>query len=1104
MNKARAGKAPFEANYKAIWTDLTVADWKAFLEENSAGSSWQLRGGSLLGNCPFPGHADTTPSCWLKPKQGFIKCFGCGQFESNPIRFVTNVTNKSWGQTFTELRKRYNIRVPAKYAEALQKRETDQIIKREIANAMNEALIFAVEALQKDASDPTFQFAQKCVNYLIHRKIPLIKAQLKNLPIGILPPLIMLKALVKDNFESCVKYLQNWLTAEYVGSLAFVYHSAPGEISDMRLRADFLRPNKRKDIIRISGEEKYAASFFGLDYYTVLLGQSSKDTPTEALIVEGEFDALSNMVNQMKDGKPYDVVLATGGSAETSLDHLSGFGIDCCLLVPDAPDHGGDVIAQNLLRNNTSPMQIFSWPSAILAKDPDDAIKTHGWQLWLKHVMSREADGKKRAHFDYPHKWALTKLKEKLVDVDPDDVRSLKELAGNLGTCLTASAEQRAYINEATKITSLSASEITEIIVGREETEEGYIKRILQALKEQYLFLGLDTNASGTRVYMWHKKKREMRSWNISRPSEMFGILGADLGGMIFWARNYVGIPDWLLYKRTAKGSMPVGLLEQETVQKKYLQMAVDELLKELPNLDRLQELKAGCHYIDLSTSGGAQKHWAVVNGNDVYLGTFKAANALLDWRRLDGPQIGSYYFNLVRPSWSAELKTANDLVDGLSADIEETFDFLVAIINRGWKLRNQYEDSEYLAAAIMVNPVSSAMPRQLYTIINGSRGSGKSNFLGLISGTHPETRVLETAFAMDSYTVAGFRKEMNNCALGAVLDEFEDTGNDNHSRHVREILRDVRGLTSNPECRILRGNTENSEATEYVLKCQLWTASIQYLRDEADISRFVQIHTELEEGRPSPTVTLKEIFSSRDFMKHRRTISLGMFKYAPKLLDVVAQLRAMYGSPKAMKALSDYAGTEIPSRFLDGVVIPAALIQLVGRNPHNFIRRFIKAKAPYLKRVVQTTHKHTLLDHILSAQIEYKRPNSEVRHTTIRTLLGDATERYLLNNADSGVQYIEFIPKSSPKGAMRHWLVVIWSDALHGVLRGVSTYRYETAARLKQLADSDHTMTVPQRAVKEVPGGIRQHLKVGIKSADYTIYDVTEMLGEWDTLSQH
>tara|TARA_Y100000034_G_scaffold43105_1_gene52663 strand:- start:16872 stop:17558 length:687 start_codon:yes stop_codon:yes gene_type:complete len=228
------------------------------------------------------------------------------------------------------------------------------------------------------------------------------------------------------------------------------------------------------------------------------------------------------------------------------------------------------------------------------------------------------------------------------------------------------------------------------------------------------------------------------------------------------------------------------------------------------------------------------------------------------------------------------------------------------------------------------------------------------------------------------------------------------------------------------------------------------------------------------------------------------------MFKYAPKLLDVVAQLRAMYGSPKAMKALSDYAGTEIPSRFLDGVVIPAALIQLVGRNPHNFIRRFIKAKAPYLKRVVQTTHKHTLLDHILSAQIEYKRPNSEVRHTTIRTLLGDATERYLLNNADSGVQYIEFIPKSSPKGAMRHWLVVIWSDALHGVLRGVSTYRYETAARLKQLADSDHTMTVPQRAVKEVPGGIRQHLKVGIKSADYTIYDVTEMLGEWDTLSQH
>lgn len=1100
--KNSSRKKPY--NSKSVWDELSPSDWSALLAELAPTGNWAKKGRSLLGSSPYSGSADKTPSCYIVTDKRFVKCFSSGVYESDPIKFVSVLGNFSWSEAFNYLRKKFNIRsLPAKISEELQEAELDQNIKSIIASACNDALVYAAEALSQDPEDKTFRYAKPCLAYLKRRGIPSEEQYIRNLPIGVLPPLLLLKALVPNHFETCAKYLQNWLTSEYVGSLVLVTHETPTAVAGIKLRADFLRPDMRRDmvIVKTPGSKGSASrGFFGLNHFSPLLGRKKDNSGTEALIVEGEFDALANMVGQIRDGKPYDVVLAVCGSSNTDLDRLKEFAITKCLLVADSPDHGGDNITKNLLKENTLPLQVFSWPSRVISKDPFDAISAHGWDVWIEHLMERDPDGSKRKHFLYPHKWAIQKLREELSKVDLDDVRRVKEITAELGACLNIPVEQRTYISEAAALTSLSVSEINEIVVGKEESEEGYIRRILAGLKETYMFLGLDTKGTtGSRVSVWHKEKRELRDWNASRSQEMFGTLNTDLGGMVFWAREKVGIPDWMTYKRTARGVSPISLLEQETLQTRYMKMALDELMKELPTLDKLRELKAGCHYVPLEVSGDTKNHWCVVNGNDVYLGT-PQENGSLGWNRLSGPRVGNYYFNLSRPKWSSELRSVSDLVSGNDCDIEETYDFLVATINKGWNFRHQYEDSEYLAAAMMINPVCSALPRQIYTMINGSRGSGKSSFLGLLTGSDPDLRLLEAAFGMDNYTVAGFRKEMNNCSLGAVLDEFEDTGNDSQSRHVREILRDVRALTSNPESRILRGNVESKEPTEYTLRCQLWCAAIQYLRDEADVSRFVQVHTELSEGHPNPKVTLQEMFSPEDFRKHRRTLSTGMFRHVTQLLANIKQLRAIYSTPDVMKALGEEVNADIPSRYLDGVLIPAALIQLVRRNPHDFIRRFIKAKAPYLKRIVQATNKHSLLDHILSAQIEYKRPNSETRHTTIRTLLSDTTERYLINETDCGVTYLEFQPKGSKSKYDRRWLIVTWSDALHGLLRSVPKYRYETPARLKQLADSDSAMTVPQHAIRQVPGGIRKFLKAGIRTSDYTAYDLSEMIEDWDT----
>lgn len=1091
--------------YKDVWRSLSTSDWASLLERYSPGSGWQVKGKSLVGHSPYSPTLDNTPSCHIVTTKGFIKCFSTGLFEADPIKFLSKVANKDWSSVALDLKRIYRIKsISNAVTEELQKREDMQKTREATEYALKTCLRMAAEASLDEEADPTFNFAKPCLDYLRKRGV-LSPAPCRNdieilrhLPIGVVPPIKIMNEVLGLESDRCREYLKQWTTAEYTGSLAFVYHSTPTEISAIKLRADFLRPDGRKDFVKVSDQTDDALGFFGLQHYIAKLGTNSS-VNSSAIIVEGEFDSIANMAYQIQAGMQYDIVLATGGAAESNLDKLKDFGIKTCLLTADSPEHNGDVIVKNLLRNNRIPMHVFTWPDCVGAKDPDEAIVKYGGVKWLDATMARATDGGHRRNYQYAYQWVLERLHDRLGSVDRDDLRAVREVIIDEGSCLLDPSEQAKYVEEAAILTDISKGEISALIIGQEESEEGYVRRLTTALRTIYMFIGTDTAGGVGRILAWHKIKREMRSWNASRAAELQAALSSDLGNITFWAREQVGVPQFLTQRITANGIRELTLLEQQALQEKYVKIAVEEIIKEMSPLSELKELKAGCHYIPYKDAESTKNRWCIVNGSDVYVGTESSqTDRTLRWNRLDGPKLGKHYFNLIRPSWSEELSSVVDLQGGNESDLPKLFEFLVEAISTGWCFKHQDVDCQYLAAAIMLNPVCSALPRQLYTIINGTRGSGKSSFLGLLTGADGDHRLLESAFGMDNYTTAGFRKEMNNCSLGAVLDEFEDTGSNAQSAHVRGILRDVRSLTSNPEARIVRGNIENKEVTSYTLRCQLWCAAIQYLRDEADVSRFIQIHTVLREGHPNPKVVLREKYGSDLFREFRRKITTGVFRHTPDLLKNIHELRVTYSNPLAMNMLGRSSGVEIPSRFLDGVIIAAAMVWLSGRNPHVFIRDFVIAKSEYLKKVIQGTQKHALFEHILSAPIEYSRPTSEIRHSTVRSILSDPTERSLLNETESGVRYVEFDSKDGTKD--NRWLVVIWADALHGVLRGVSTYRRETPNRLKQLADSDVEMVVSEDIVRRVPGGIKRYLKVGVATSDYTVYDVGPMLEEWDT----
>lgn len=1083
--------------FKEVWRDLSVADWLSVVTESRPDGAWKLKGDSIEGRCPFPNHQDSSPSFNMKPGRGIAKCFGCQKGSTNPIHFVADIRGTSWTDALLYLRRRFNLKsITPKLSEELQEQERNLLIKSTLAGVFSESLGFAIEALDKDVKDPQFQWALPCRDYLAKRQIPLVNGVIQSLPIGILPPLVVLKAMLGSKFAACMPSIEKYITADYIGSLIFIYHNTPFTVGGFKIRADFLRSDNRRDIIYVKNLDESPIGIFGLGHYKALL-KPTGSSGSDVVIVEGEFDALSNMANQVATGGSYDVVLATGGSAEQFLDPLQDFGISRALLVPDAPEHGGDTIAKGWLTSNTLPMKLFTWPDTIKAKDPDDAIKTHGFAAWSAHLLDIDENTGDRRNFCFPHIWATAALMERLSKVDPDDVRRMKQECGEIGLSLREATEQRAYIKSASLATGLPASDILSMIIGRDSTEQGFVQKIIFSLKHEYSFIGSEpSKMGGTRVLFWHKEKRQIRSCNVAKASDMFSTFNVDLGNFIDWIRENVGTPEWAQQKRIGKSIVPMSLLEQEALLKKYVEFAVTALLKELPTLDNLTELKSGSHYLEHKDGGKAHRRWVVVNGNDVYLGI--PGEGTVDWRRLDGPKFGNYFINLSRQRWSHEINDAKDLLEGNSYNIREAYEFLEDILNRGWKFQNQTEDCQYLAAAMMLNSVCAALPRQLYTIINGTRGSGKSSFLALLTSSNPSMRVLEASFGMDSYTEAGFRKEMNNCSLGAVLDEFEDVGGDSHSRHVREILKDVRGLTSNPECRILRGNSDSRESTSYTLKCQIWAAAIQYLREEADISRFVQVHTVLVEGHPPPRITIGQKYSEEDFTRARRIITMGLFKHVPVLLEEIKSLRERFSQPSVMQELALRAGTEVPTRYLDGVIIPAALMSLCGRDPIDFIYRFVVAKSESLKRVVQSTHTQSLFDHLMSAQFEFK-PTQEgdVRYTNLRNLLSDPMSRMLINNTNTGAIYAEFV--SPETGQKCQWLMIVWADAMLGLLKGVGSYRYETSARLKQMASSDSSMIVPNKALQLIPGGIKNYLRIGVTLNDVTVYDLTDYISHWD-----
>jgi DNA primase len=97
--------------------------------------SLKKRGANLIGLCPF--HDEKTGSFTVSPSKGIFKCFGCGK-AGNPVNFITEIEQCSYGDALRQLAKKYHIEIEERELTAEEQQKQDDresmFIVNEFAN----------------------------------------------------------------------------------------------------------------------------------------------------------------------------------------------------------------------------------------------------------------------------------------------------------------------------------------------------------------------------------------------------------------------------------------------------------------------------------------------------------------------------------------------------------------------------------------------------------------------------------------------------------------------------------------------------------------------------------------------------------------------------------------------------------------------------------------------------------------------------------------------------------------------------------------------------------------------------------------------------------
>ena len=1096
--KKNDSRAVRERNRK-IWKAGDIDSWFEFIKTNDPKSSreWKPKGGdAIMGCCINPEHEDSTPSMSVSFKKGFVKCYGCQYYESDPVRFASLLMGKPSAEAIKELQASLGISILNKTdMKALEADYKHTQMKNELAEVLKEILNRGFLAYQEDpekVSDTPYYYAEEAIKWLAERKV---LDQYMHLPIGIMPNLVHLEEAAKDlgvdghTVVAMKEYLKKVTDQYYLGAVVFIYHSTPKDVSRFRIR----KPSTQdKKIVSVDDAKEESLGIFGLGMYGEIADtKEGIGNTTRAIVVEGEFDQMQYACRQIENANFDEIVLSHGGGGGNDVSELTNYGIKTIYYLPDQ-DKGGEANAKLLMTENPQlDFRIFSWPQGILTPgktDLDSSVRQYGFEAVHKEI-------KEITNWIAPALWCKEQIRSTLrrKGLEDDEVAVSKEVF-KYAACIGDSRDE----NKAIVVNTWTQEALVEFGVSvdlaqkyandymaKDSEELVFRSRMRQKLEEKFEFIAVDRRATNLPMLVWEKNSRSLFEVKLGSDSHIRASMKTNMGSLFEWVTTNLAIPDFISTKQGPTGDdIERSIVAQEDDLAAFLLLIISDIAANLPPVHALEPYTSGAHWLKVD----GDLAWFVINGSHMFKGTFDKGGELY-WEQLQSPRYGKFLFDPNKEQWSTHLTSLKALKQAPEVSMHDLVKEVQDILSIGWIFQDQYTESLSLAVFIVMSTIIKLFPQNLQFLASNERGCGKSALYAELvgGGKGTDINLVEHSFFVDSTTAAGMRQAMNGSSRILVIDEFDNQKGGKYASEKMEAVLKILRISSAGEG-IENQGTQSGDNRVFRLDFSSMVAGIDPDINDANATRFFP--TDLKSGNDNklpPRTDILAKYSIKELADVQKKITLSMFRHVPKILQSYNLVNA---ECTARPELLEEAHMQ---RFKDTMIILMAGMHAAELDWKDWCLRTCKAKRKHLRQLNKLTVNESIFSALLyTANVECEDGR---RKKMVCQFLADAhvhTERYSLNESGCGVYlYADGEDTKDPKW----YMLVLWQQAINGILRGNTTINVRAnPSALKNQMDR-HRDALSEEGIEALLDKV-QDIPVSFRHTPISVVDISEMVG--------
>ncbi len=988
-------------------------------------------------HCQTGRHPDKHPSFNVDVQNGTVQCLPCGYRTRNLLQVFQDCRGWGYAESLTQLQSILNVRLVAERVErALRDLDVHRDTVRLIAWATNTYLqaMYAPVDSTPYATPLLQKAAEQSISWLFtHRKMD--PTYVPQLPYGLWPPKDTLQELVEERLEyvanehyahynasrfsverrkailECLERLTHDIGVDWVNAIAYVAGHDFSTPARIKLRKPSIEDIKMDHIKMLPGHTPdEPTGFFGL-YAPNLVRSSTATNTSKLLCVEGETDTLKIQEGLLSAGVSNWIVVGSGGVANvTDLLHDAGF--SCVHLLSDEPTHGkGAMWARERLMSAVKiEAKVYAgWgqlnaPNRLL-KDPDEVIKDLGFQYFQEQVLSKDDV------FLAAHQWAVRQAIE--AGQGLVDVAARMTPAVHYGECLRNPAQFAAYLTSVTETLQLSGAVLRSQIAQGRDDEEGFIARIADTLRQDFIPVEQEQTPRGPVVRMYHRTSRRMLAMPLNDGRTMAATLATITGSVHTYFETRIGLPRWLGSKEDAPSSSVIRDLSKPLAE--YLSLGMQDLAQSFRTRADATVLGLGYHRVPDAES----KYGVRFYGN---FGTWWAVGVQtsedrVEWQELDGPVHGPYLF-LTGAPYSLYVQSIDDLNAGnaiTDAELCEAFKEVVKICTF-WHWKNDIDT--LFAAAILVYFMTPHFHEEGLNLgLQGQTSSGKSTFMAVATGGQtPALRLVDPVLYQTNYSLASITAAFDTSTLLIALEEFSRGGVNNLKTKQYEDLLEMLRQVIYPGGAVITRNMNGARVSR-TIRTNVMTTSLEPPSDPQDANRRLELETDKVEGYSDPALRIRQQYTDEAYRKLGRTLNLGTLRCYPKFVAARKLIQ------EALLTLDPGNGRKVESRFTRNLPLFVPWLAVFGFGWREFMLTFTQTRLDRMEAYAQSTQPNMLFDTLMHAN------NIRIGsvYTNCLALLSQKDQHLHLNASPAGLYYnagkgylvVDWITTTSPGGIL-------------------------------------------------------------------------------------